>query len=33
MVWLLDVGVKTALVIFFYLLLSLVFNFVGWEGV
>lgn len=33
MLFLLDTGVKASLIIFFYLLLSLLFNFVGWEGV
>jgi len=33
MMFLLDTSVKTALIVFFYLLLSLLFGFVGWEGV
>lgn len=33
MLFFLDTGVKASLIIFFYLLLSLLFGFVGWEGV
>lgn len=33
MLFLLDTGVKASLIVFFYLLISVVLGFVGWKGV